>query len=654
MSTAKPAPGNAGQEPQPFDLDRFERLALSRHRGEVEQAFGLLHQLLALMEQSRGALPAGLSTQRSPGGPATPELERLTLLWTRIAHAISGLFLHPGFETLNFEGLWALLLLHKQLASIFHASSLETADACILAFDRAEPGQPFTIAEGDLPKVLLLYSLESRLELELITSFEPVNRQAVLASCIALCCTIFCGSERAYSRREELLRYLCRQLEQHELEGQMLHLLTVNPYMYCSYASSADKHAIKGLIHRQWRQRLASQGISDLVRRGEAWPQPARHALPTDKPVLLILHEWMGTGHAMNRCYGPFLQALRRRFHTVGMGLQRATGMDDQALALFDSYVPLPEAVPIPQTVRTIWSWCRRHQPAAVYYPSIGMGSHTVAAASLRLAPVQLMSAGHPATTQNSEIDYLLVPDDFDLDCNQIHEQLLLVPPESIAWSHHPRQDNNRPIPYADVRHRNLQPGYTTQVIVSASAMKLGWPFLSFLREVHQRVQGQVFWHIFAGEARGAAHLEIRNCVRALLGEFCSVYPHLDYADYLVALRVGDVFLTPFPFGNANTFYDYSRAQIVGACLRGHELQSAGDAAFLEMLGFPPELIAADRHAYVDVAARLIEEPQWRLELHERIYGEHAPQSAAFTEGDPSLMVEAVHALLNEPHATTA
>ncbi|MEB3276088.1 MAG: hypothetical protein VKM92_03885 [Cyanobacteriota bacterium] len=648
-----PAPAAAAAPaPAPFNLDRFEHLALSRHQGDVEQAFGLLHQLLAAMEKSRGSVPAGLSTQRPPGGPATPELERLTLLWTRIAHAISGLFLHPAFETLNLDGLWQLLLLHKQLASIFHASSLETADACILAFDRAEPGQPFTIAQQDLAKVLLLYSLESRLELELITAFDQVDHRAVLFTSVALCSTPFCGSERSYRRREQLLRYLCHQLEQHQLEEQALHLLTISAYMYCSYASSADKHAIKGLIHRQWRRRLADQGLTDLVQRGAAWPQPGTTKADA-KPVLLILHEWLATGSAMHRCYANWIAALRQHFHTVGMGLKQGTGMDPEALALFDSYVPLPEGVPIPQTVRAIWSWCQQHQPAAVYYPSIGMGPHTVAAASIRLAPLQLMTQGHPATTGGSCIDVLVSAADYAyldgeliLDRSLVEEQLVLVPPGAMTWLT-PGWEGGPSRERAErQRSRIANPALVPQIVISASPMKLGAPFLELCQRIWQRTRGRAYWHFFIGEARGCLHLEIARTIRTYLGEDCKVYPHLEYKDYIKSLQVGDIFLTPFPFGNSNTLYDYFAAGLIGVNLRSGELSCSVDTCLFHRLGFPNSLIASSPSAYEDIAVRLILDSDWRQQLYHHTYDSNANHQAVFSGGDASKFADTVASLL--------
>ncbi|MFZ9967644.1 MAG: hypothetical protein ACO3IN_11695, partial [Steroidobacteraceae bacterium] len=488
-------------------------------------------------------------------------------------------------------------------------------------------------------------------ELDLITGLAAADPQAVLFTCIALCSTPFCGSERSYRRREELLRWLCDQLRHQLLSEPALHLLTKSSYMYCSYADSPDKHTIKGLIHQQWRHLLAEQGITDLNNSSSC---NQRSDTPTDKPTILIIHEWLASGTAMHRCYATWLAALRKRFHTIGMGLKETTAMDPEAIELFDAYVPLPEGVSCIDQVRTVHHWCCKHRPAIVYYPSIGMGSHTVVAASIRLAPLQVMTPGHPATTGGSAVDWIVIPDDFDLGPGQLQEQLLPISRNSIAWTSPLKQSLETPVSsYEHPRSRWATP-HTTQVIISASPMKMGYRFLHFIQSINKSLQGRVFWHIFLADSRGALHLKIQRCVQGLLGEACRVYPHLGYADYVQALRVGDLFLAPFPFGNANTYFDYAHAELVGACLRGSELQSAGDAPFLERLGFPPELITSSEEQYQDIAHRLISDPTWRLDLYERIYGTGSKQHLNFTTGDPSLFCDALHDLYFKTSSTAA
>jgi hypothetical protein len=651
---ATPQPGPPAAAEQPFDLDRFEQLAFARHGDGIEEAFERLHSLLMAMERGRGDLPEGLLSSRVPGGEATPELERLNLVWTRIAHAVSALFLNPRFEALNWQGFEKLLLLQKQLATLFHASSLETSDAALLAFNiSSEPGT-LTVSKDDLYKVLILYSLESQYDFRLITNFEQADREAVTFTCIALCSTPFCGSERSYKRRNELLRWLCDQLREHALSEAALYLLTVTGYMTCSYADAPDKHAIKGLIHQQWRHLLAAQGIGDLCAAATA-PDGAAATLsttaPSEKPTILILHEWLRSGCAMHRCYANWIAALREQFHTVGMGLKEATAMDPEAIALFDHYVPLPEGVTCLAQVRAVHTWCRQHRPAIVYYPSIGMGAHTVAAASIRLAPLQVMTPGHPATTGSSMIDCMIVSKDHTnlgdsshLDETLISEQLLYLAKGSMSWRNPLKAlqalGNQCEIP-SDAEQR------TTQAIISASPMKLGWPFLNFIANINKACNANVFWHFFIADSRGALHLDIRNAIRSQVGLNCNVYPSLNYEDYIKAIQVGDFFMCPFPFGNANTIDDYYTAGIPGSCLISKELQ-APDAVLLANLGFPPELLASNLNDYHEIALRYILDSGWRKLMVERIYGSHASHPPSRKESRPELFAQGLRSLCHD------
>lgn len=45
--------------------------------------------------------------------------------------------------------------------------------------------------------------------------------------------------------------------------------------------------------------------------------------------------------------------------------------------------------------------------------PSIGMDLTTIFASNTRLAPVQVIALGHPATTHSDFIEYVIVEDDY-------------------------------------------------------------------------------------------------------------------------------------------------------------------------------------------------------------------------------------------------
>jgi hypothetical protein len=638
-----------------FDLERFERLVYSRYKPDIETAFGMLVGVLRQMHLSRGDVPQGILCSRI--SEALPEMDRLSALWTRLSTAFLTLFLNPAFEALNDDGFRQLLTLKPQLLTALQASVINNVDACIEAFNLTPDSETFSVPMDDLHKVLLLYSLDSRYEPTLIYGFANLDASAVIDTCIALCSSIFCGTELAYRRRNEMLRYLCEQLRSHQLSERSLIDATASVYMHCSYADSPDKHAIKGLLHQQWRRLLAEHGISDLCAPASsglnAGAKSSPSEQPAEKPTILILHEWMRSGCAMNRCYANWIASLRHRFHTVGMGLKESTVMDPDAIALFDDYVALPEQVATIEQVRSVHAWCRKHHPAIVYYPSIGMGVHTVAAASIRLAPLQVMTQGHPATTGGSCVDVLVTSADYAriddrwlLDQRLITEKLELVPQGSMIWQT-PAQKSGPSHDRAErQRIRAAQPSLIPQIVISASPMKLGAPFLKLCSHIWNHTKGKAFWHFFVADTRGALHMEVARTIQNHLGKDCMVYPHLNYKDYLEALEVGDIFLTPFPFGNSNTLYDYCAAGLIGVNLMSGELSCCVDTSLFHRLGFPSALIAADVGEYAEIAIRLILGSDWRQEMHRQAYVSGVDHHALFSSGDARKFADTMAELL--------
>ena len=55
----------------------------------------------------------------------------------------------------------------------------------------------------------------------------------------------------------------------------------------------------------------------------------------------------------------------------------------------------------------------KKNGAAVLYMPSIGMDLTTIFASNTRLAPVQVIALGHPATTHSDFIEYVIVEDDY-------------------------------------------------------------------------------------------------------------------------------------------------------------------------------------------------------------------------------------------------
>jgi predicted O-linked N-acetylglucosamine transferase (SPINDLY family) len=93
--------------------------------------------------------------------------------------------------------------------------------------------------------------------------------------------------------------------------------------------------------------------------------------------------------------------------------------------------------------------------PDIIYYPSIGMAIWVIAMASLRLAPIQVMTYGHPATSNSPYIDYGIIEADCCVE-DRFSEKMVTLPPNTV-----------RPTEYEAVPQRHVP--RKTDVVRSAS-----------------------------------------------------------------------------------------------------------------------------------------------------------------------------------------
>ena len=75
----------------------------------------------------------------------------------------------------------------------------------------------------------------------------------------------------------------------------------------------------------------------------------------------------------------------------------------------------------------------RELRPDIIYYPSIGLSPLAVPLSNLRLAPLQLAAAGHPATTHAPGIDAMLVEEDTLGDAACFSERVVTLPRDCVV-----------------------------------------------------------------------------------------------------------------------------------------------------------------------------------------------------------------------------
>jgi len=317
-------------------------------------------------------------------------------------------------------------------------------------------------------------------------------------------------------------------------------------------------------------------------------PAPRQPALAAQgKPRLTIVGELLFPQHAMFRCYADQLAGLKEHFHVTLMADQPTRCAEHNEISHAQLYFPAHErdVVRLAQLVAST-------APDVILYPSVGMSYWTFVLSMLRLAPLQLMAAGHPAPSCSEQIDATLV----------YHELAGAPLPEYGPLATYDAQALPAAPPggwQAGAAPAEGQPA----IAVNAARIKLTPQFLALLARALESAPPGVQLHFFPN-ASGVELLALR---RELGQQFPAAQVHAaaSYADYMARLSQATVILQSFPFGGTNTAMDALALGLPLICLDGGDLASRVDPLLLSRAGLG-ELRAASSAQYLEVLQRLL------------------------------------------------
>jgi hypothetical protein len=613
-----------------FSLDRFEQLVYTR---SYDQAAFELIGALAQLADKRGELDADFQASCVPGLPA--DLQRKQFC-SRMVSATSTLFADPGFQP-QYEVLRLFLTLHEWLGLLFSAAGPGNADHIARYLNpRGEADQQFLPDDRFIEKLCLLYSIESELELDFAALWA---RDKLLAAnlALALMAPVFQGSAAAHGKREALLEWLPGKLRQIDDLDSLPTAVLHNAYMFCSYADTPRRHAIKNDINVLVRRKLDQLGLSDLpaAMQPPALASETRNKPRRKKPLMVVVLEWFSGAHSIYRTHSRTLEAAREHFEVVAFGFGYA--VDEVGRAVFDRFIELEQPDYIGECLRTIRAFAAEHQPDVLYMPSVGMFVLTVFMSNLRIAPLQIAGLGHPATTHSERIDYVSVEADYVGDPACFSERLMQLPKDGQPY----RPSVALPDIVAQIPPRRD----TLQVIVTASAMKLNPGFLDACREIRARAATPVELHFMTGVPSGLPLERMREVIQlAVPGAI--VHGFNDYAAYLTRVNQADLYISPFPFGNTNGIVDALTLGLPGVCKRGPEVFERIDGALFERVGMPSWTVTDSLEAYIAAAVRLIDQHEERIALRQRLIDTQAVQRCF--EGQPQAFAKNVLKLVGE------
>ena len=583
------------------DIGRLEGLVAVNDRHEVARA---CIDLLYRIEQGNTWFGAPTTV----GDAATRDA-------TRLADAIKRLLDDDRYSPTATE-VRRFILLKRAVSTVFELSDYRDMSCLQQRFARPCPdAEPASVRRRMLMGASVNTANPSLLEM---LSRCPAKSQ--LLTILALLSEYLVWSAGAEDMRTRLLTWtpLPGPVKLDRFERMLL----ASVWMACSYAQTAHKHGIKAHLNGIVRDWLAGRGVTDRDNH--------RAPLPAGRPTLLIIAETYQRGHAMDRCFRPSIRALRRQFRTV---LMSASGDGDPGIdGLVDAFDPEPFD---PRQPELFLQRARMHDAAVVYLPSVGMRLGGIAAANVRLAPIQIAGTGHPATTRSACVDYVIMADEDLTDPGCYSETLLLRPslPRYIA----PAAGTHVA---ATIRERPA----TVRLAVPAWVRKLTPAFLATCAEIARRAERPIeFW--FFPNVTAALYQAVRRRLTTLLP--ARVFPTTGFQTYIRNLNATDLHLSTFPFGSTNGVVDSLRQGLPVISMGGAETHSIMDQCLTQQVNQPDWLTVADTAGYADAVLRLVHDDELRVAISRDILTA-APDRRFFVAdsaetGDMADMIDAVY-----------
>jgi predicted O-linked N-acetylglucosamine transferase (SPINDLY family) len=371
--------------------------------------------------------------------------------------------------------------------------------------------------------------------------------------------------------------------------------------------------------------RLCSRLMASCQRKGETPGRrtPGTHSEKIRLGIVSAHFHDHSVWHALVKGWFRELDRSRFALHALHLG----TGEDGE------TFLARSRATHFEQGGRDLARWVEaieRSQPDVLIYPEVGMDPMTLKLASLRLAPVQAASWGHPETTGLPTIDYYLSAQDLEPPGAQANysEKLVVLPHLGCCFE-----------------PRAVEPQEGVQVETDPDGALLVCPGVPYkyapqhdwvLPQIAQRLGRCRF--VFFTHTPAALSARLRERLRAAfaaqgldMDRFVRFAPWLSKAAFQRLMRQADVCLDTIGFSGFNTALQAVECALPMVAKESRFLRGRLASGILRRIGLQ-ELVVASEHEYVDRVVEIARDPGTRARLAAQIeanrpvlFGDRAP-----------------------------
>lgn len=441
----------------------------------------------------------------------------------------------PSPEAFNF-----VTLQKSVLNNIFAASSYHSTDHIIDNLGLMNKSE-FTPVE--LQRLLFVITLESSLEIPWEVLFHHLPEHSIKAYSGLVKSISIQLSERAHRSITHLIEAARVAPVVHTTEVRNLSPLT-STYFNCSNLAHPDKYEIKKWLVRCFVKFIDGYLTPGLKKRIENDVKKQPNKI---KPTILVFHEYYHRSHAMYRGHHPRIAALREKFHVVGMGID--SQFDEVGQNDFDEVIIIADKDKLDLTLMI--KKILKVNPDILYYPSVGMTMCVPLIATLRLAPIQIASGGHPSSTYMDTIDYFHFIDmgqGLDVMDNILHEKWLPTVRRGL-------QRKEEPFNIVDLGIDDNSPN----IMVNGVIQKVSINVLQACKKISLKASKTPHFHFFMSHPKqDIEYFSAASILRRYLPN-STLHPFSSYSNYMSVLKCCKFAIATFPFGGTNSNIDLAR-----------------------------------------------------------------------------------------------
>lgn len=283
----------------------------------------------------------------------------------------------------------------------------------------------------------------------------------------------------------------------------------------------------------------------------------------------------------------------------------------------------------IPDNLEATCQQIFKDQLHILVFLAIGLWAPTTQLASLRLAPIQCSTWGHPVTSGLPTIDYFLSGDLLEPDNAQEHytEQLVRLPNLGISYPKPliPEVTKTR----SDFQLCNNAVIYLSCQLSVKYLPQYDYIFVEIVRRVPQAQLVFVFRSKISNDASKTLETKFRQRLQKAFAKFnlnsddyCVFLPSQSWESYTSLLLNSDVFLDTLSFSGGHTTFDAVACNLPIVTFPGEFMRGRQSYGILKMLGVT-DTIAQNEADYIEIAVKLGLDRQWRRDISQRMSKRH-------------------------------